>query len=166
MVTKSGHGSAASVEDLRAMVEAIAQPLIPEHVGVVVGATTGIARVVSAFAGRGQAEPRAGAIFQIGSVTKVFTALALADAFTSGELSLDTPLASLLSTPMRPLHRRHELADRYVQAHSRGGKPVPDREHELSRLAAGARSGGRAARQLWSLGGRSRPSTRPSPAGT
>jgi CubicO group peptidase (beta-lactamase class C family) len=90
------------VENLQAMVETITQPLVAKHVGVVVGATVGDTRVVSSFAGRGQMEPRDDAIFQIGSITKVFTALALADAVTSGELSLDTPLASLLPTITHP----------------------------------------------------------------
>jgi D-alanyl-D-alanine-carboxypeptidase/D-alanyl-D-alanine-endopeptidase len=35
-------------------------------------------------------------VFQIGSITKDFTALALADAVTRKELDFDTPLASLL----------------------------------------------------------------------
>jgi serine-type D-Ala-D-Ala carboxypeptidase/endopeptidase len=95
-------GSARSIESLQATVETIAQPLVAKHVGVVVGAIIGDTRVVSRFAGGGQTAPRDDAIFQIGSITKVFTALALADAVTSGELSLDTPLASLLPTMTHP----------------------------------------------------------------
>ncbi len=89
-------GRAETVANLRAMVEAISRPLVAKHVGVVVGASLGPTRVVSGFAGRGQSKPRGDAVFQIGSITKVFTAVALADAVTSGELSLDTPLASFL----------------------------------------------------------------------
>jgi D-alanyl-D-alanine-carboxypeptidase/D-alanyl-D-alanine-endopeptidase len=96
------HGPAEAVANLRAMVEAITRPLVAKHVGVVVGASIGPTRVVSGFAGRGQAKPRGDAVFQIGSITKVFTALALADAVTSGELSMDTPLASLLPTSSHP----------------------------------------------------------------
>jgi CubicO group peptidase (beta-lactamase class C family) len=36
--------------------------------------------------------PRADSLFEIGSVTKLFTALLLAEAVTRGELSLDTPV--------------------------------------------------------------------------
>jgi CubicO group peptidase (beta-lactamase class C family) len=42
------------------------------------------------------AAPGAETLFEIGSVTKVFTALLLADAVTRGELALDTPVADLL----------------------------------------------------------------------
>lgn len=96
------HGPPEAVANLRAMVDAITRPLVAKHVGVVVGASIGPTRVVSGFAGRGQAKPRGDAVFQIGSITKVFTALALADAVTSSELSLDTPLASLLPTSSHP----------------------------------------------------------------
>jgi D-alanyl-D-alanine-carboxypeptidase/D-alanyl-D-alanine-endopeptidase len=41
-------------------------------------------------------------VFQIWSVTKVFTALALADAATRGELDLDTPLAACLPGTLIP----------------------------------------------------------------
>lgn len=95
-------GQTEAVADLRAMVAAITRPLVAKHVGVVVGASIGPTRVVSGFAGRGQAKPRSDAIFQIGSITKVFTALALADAVTSGELFLDTPLGALLPTSSHP----------------------------------------------------------------
>lgn len=44
----------------------------------------------------GGTRPVADTIFQIGSVTKVFTALVLADAVVREELFLDTPLADLL----------------------------------------------------------------------
>jgi serine-type D-Ala-D-Ala carboxypeptidase/endopeptidase len=131
--TKAGKdGSVKSIENLQAMVETIAQPLVVKHAGVVVGATIGDTRVVSQFAGRGQLEPRDDAIFQIGSITKVFTALALADAVTSGELSLDTPLASLLPTITHPNASAITLGQ--LASHTSG----------LPRLPAGLRRQGRA----------------------
>jgi D-alanyl-D-alanine-carboxypeptidase/D-alanyl-D-alanine-endopeptidase len=59
-------------------------------VGVVLGALRGGERAV---VGAGVDEA---ALFEIGSITKVFTALALADMALAGELSLDTPACELL----------------------------------------------------------------------
>jgi serine-type D-Ala-D-Ala carboxypeptidase/endopeptidase len=61
----------------------------------------GVGLAVGAFAGSRTVVHTTGAVsgdsvFQIGSVTKVFTALALADAVARGELTLDTPLAAVL----------------------------------------------------------------------
>jgi serine-type D-Ala-D-Ala carboxypeptidase/endopeptidase len=61
------------------------------RIGLAVGAFAGSQTVVHTTG------PVSGdSLFQIGSVTKVFTALALADAVARRELTLDTPLAALL----------------------------------------------------------------------
>lgn len=65
------------------------------HAGVVVAAFAGPETVIVGRGTTGQhGPPRADTIFQIGSITKVFTALALADAVTRHELSLNTPLST------------------------------------------------------------------------
>jgi serine-type D-Ala-D-Ala carboxypeptidase/endopeptidase len=66
------------------------------HVGVAVGVVDGDRSEVAGFGVRGPAggRPDAATSFQIGSVTKVFTALLLADAVTRGEVELEQPLTS------------------------------------------------------------------------
>ena len=108
------------------MVSAVAGPLVTRHVGVVVGATIGSSRVVSRFAGPGQIVPGDDAIFQIGSITKVFTALALADAVTSGELSLETPLAALL--PIFPRPNASSITLGQLASHTSGLPRLPAAE--------------------------------------
>ncbi len=75
--------------------QAAARSVARRGIGFVVGAFAGSQTVVHATG------PVSGdSVFQIGSVTKVFTTLALADA--RGELSLDTPLAALLPQTPTP----------------------------------------------------------------
>ncbi len=70
-----------------------------KYVGVAAGAVVADRRATwgagSLTAGE-PGGPRADTLFQIGSITKVFTSLALADAVTRGELSLETPLGELI----------------------------------------------------------------------
>ncbi|MFI5530390.1 serine hydrolase domain-containing protein [Kitasatospora sp. NPDC051853] len=78
-------------DDLGALAQRTADGLARERVGVVVAALAG-----------GEVEVRAAGavgvddVFEIGSVTKVFTALALAALVVDGEVGLDQPLAELL----------------------------------------------------------------------
>lgn len=65
------------------------------HVGVVVAAFAGPETVITGHGTTGlDGAPGEDTVFQIGSITKVFTALALADAVTRQELSLDTLLST------------------------------------------------------------------------
>jgi len=52
--------------------------------------------------------PDANTLFEIGSVTKVFTSLLLAEAITRGEVALDTPLSRLLPPDVKPPKRDGE----------------------------------------------------------
>lgn len=66
---------------------------------MVVGIVDARGRRIIAYGTPRVADPRSvdgDTVFEIGSVTKVFTALALADAGTRGEVSLDDPVAKLL----------------------------------------------------------------------
>jgi D-alanyl-D-alanine-carboxypeptidase/D-alanyl-D-alanine-endopeptidase len=66
-----------------------------EGIGVVVGALRHEDHVLRAFA-QGGAGPHLEAIYEIGSVTKTFTALLLAEMVTKGQVRLDDPVSQFL----------------------------------------------------------------------
>ena len=92
--------------DLQDTVDETVRSASPKLVGLAVAAVVGGETVV---AGRGRADedgrPVTGTtVFEIGSVTKVFTALLLAVMSATGEVALDEPLADLfpdLTVPVR-----------------------------------------------------------------
>lgn len=104
------------------------------HAGVSVGFIDGSDACTVGFGSirRGyDVTPAASTSFQIGSVTKVFTALLLADAVRRDEVSLDQPLVTLI--PEAASHRKGrpiELVD--LAAHTSG---LPRLPASLSRLA-------------------------------
>lgn len=63
-------------------------------------------------------------VFEIGSVTKVFTALALADAVTRGEASLGDPVAKLLPDVRMP-ERGRAITLEDLATHTSGLPPLP-----------------------------------------
>src|SRR3954471_3137618 len=88
----------ATTEALTEAVHAAMRPVARRGIGLAAGAFVGSQTVVHTTG------PVSGdSLFQIGSVTKLFTALALADAVARGDLTLDTPLAALL--PETPTSR-------------------------------------------------------------
>lgn len=86
------------VAALTDLVHATSAAVAGRYVGLAVGAFAGCDTVVhcTGNAGQGGGPPTGDTVFQIGSVTKVFTGLALADAVVRQELTLDTPLAAYL----------------------------------------------------------------------
>jgi CubicO group peptidase (beta-lactamase class C family) len=74
--------------------------------------------------GHGSAPPGADTVFQIGSVTKVFTALALADAVVRAELSLHTPLSAYLPEAGRP-GRTADISLVHLATHTSGLPRLP-----------------------------------------
>jgi len=92
-------GTAAALPN-DAAVRAILAERIAQKQGVgfaVVLVEGGRARVVTAgSAQRGGPDIDADTLFEIGSITKTFTALLLAQRVTAGDLALDTPVAKLL----------------------------------------------------------------------
>ncbi len=90
-----------------AQVEAILRPRVGDHpgLGIVVGLIdpSGKRTVVSVgSAGEGTTRALdANTVFEIGSVTKVFTSTLLADMVRRGEVSLDDPVAKLLPSSVR-----------------------------------------------------------------
>jgi CubicO group peptidase (beta-lactamase class C family) len=82
---------------------------IGEGVGIVVGVVEPQGRRVIAHGQRAAADPRAldgDTVFEIASVTKVFTALLLADMASRGEVSLDDPVAKYLPAGTRLPQRK------------------------------------------------------------
>lgn len=79
-------------DDLAGAVDSVVAGYRPRP-GLVVGATAGSTTAVrgEGVSAAGGPRPDAGTLFQIGSVTKTFTALALAVAVESGDLELATP---------------------------------------------------------------------------
>jgi D-alanyl-D-alanine-carboxypeptidase/D-alanyl-D-alanine-endopeptidase len=68
-------------------------------VGIVVGTLGPGGRVITAHGGLAKDRPQppdANTVFEIGSITKVFTSLILADMVERGEVTLDTPVQKLL----------------------------------------------------------------------
>ena len=74
--------------------------------------------------GKGTPPPRSNTLFEIGSISKVFTSLLLAEAVVSGRLKLDDPISSI----MKELSQKNpELGDRITLmhlSHHTSGLPV------------------------------------------
>lgn len=89
--------------ELRRVVAEHATPLARRRVGVTVGAIANGMHVIMGFGGIAKTgpPPNGRTMFQIGSVTKVFTAVVFADAVERGEVRLDQPLASVIPQAAR-----------------------------------------------------------------
>ncbi|MFF8772031.1 serine hydrolase domain-containing protein [Kitasatospora sp. NPDC015120] len=124
------------MNDLGSLVQQTADRLASPQVGVVVA---GLARGATEIRGAGRTGPgpaggRPGpdTLFEIGSVTKVFTSLALARLTLAGTVALDEPLADLLADALPPA----------VTVPARGPEPITLRHlathtSGLPRLPAG-----------------------------
>ncbi len=101
---------ARHVADFRGQVQALIQPMLDKKktVGVVVGVIEGGRTHVFGF-GRtvldGDKTPDGRTIFEIGSVTKVFTSLALADMAEEGLVRLDDPVQRYLPAEVKVASR-------------------------------------------------------------
>jgi CubicO group peptidase (beta-lactamase class C family) len=111
-----------------------------KHVGLAVGVrvgdeirTIGRGRV---DAGRPDA-PAADTIFEIGSITKVFTAIVLADMVEEGLVALDDPVTGYLPAGLAPPVRGRPITLRDLATHSSG---LPRLPKGLLRLALRERS--------------------------
>ena len=101
-----------------------------QSVGVVVGIVREAERIVIG-AGRladGAAGPPDGdTVFEIGSITKVFTSTALADQEVSSGLGLETPVQSLLGDDAQvPMRDGIEITLGHLATHSSGLPRLPD----------------------------------------
>src|SRR5262245_3221653 len=100
-----------------------------QAVGIVVGVIEPTGRRVVAYGNLGHGDPRTvdgDTIFEIGSISKVFTSLVLADMVRRNEVSLDDPAAKYLPENVRMPERSGKsitLLD--LSTHSSGLPPVP-----------------------------------------
>lgn len=85
-------------QDLAAKVDALAKPLADAGLAasLVVGVIDGDTMLVRGYGKVGENAPDGTTLYEIGSVSKVFTGILLADAVTRGVCKLDDPVQSLL----------------------------------------------------------------------
>ena len=94
--------------------------------GLIAGAVAGSATATVATGRESStgATPSGRTVLPIGSVTKTFTCLALADAVVSGSLSLDTPLAEMISdAPM--ISNGQQITLGHLASHTSGLPRLP-----------------------------------------
>ena len=101
-----------------------------QSVGLVVGVLEagGLRRIV-AYGKRavGDNRPLDGeTVFEIGSITKVFTALLLADAVQRGEVALDDPVAKYLPATVKVPERGRAITLKDLAMHTSGLPRLPD----------------------------------------
>ncbi|MET9342376.1 serine hydrolase domain-containing protein [Nonomuraea sp. NPDC003804] len=115
--------------DLDGLVRESAERLAAKHVGVVVAALTpGSVEIRGAgrAGGDNDGPPGAETVFEVGSVTKVFTALTLARLGVAGTVDLDEPVAALLPEGARvPSRDGQEITLRHLAAHTSGLPRLP-----------------------------------------
>src|SRR5690349_25083261 len=76
--------------------------------------------------GPGGKPPTGSTLFEIGSITKVYTSLLLADAVQRHEVSLDTPVAELLPPGVTvPTKDKHVITLRNLALHNSGLPRLP-----------------------------------------
>jgi D-alanyl-D-alanine-carboxypeptidase/D-alanyl-D-alanine-endopeptidase len=108
------------------LIGALVRRAAHRYVGLVAAASTAAGPVVhgAGHVRGGGHVPDATSVFQIGSVTKVFTALLLADAVVRGEISLDTPLVALVPEA-RPARSGTEVTLAHLASHTAGLPRLP-----------------------------------------
>lgn len=94
--------------------------------GFVVGVVEPVGKRVAAAGPEGEAAFDRHTIFEIGSVTKVFTALLLADMVVRGEVSLDDPAGKFLPPGARMPERGRTITLRDLANHRSGLPRLPD----------------------------------------
>lgn len=116
-------------QELGTLAQTTADRLARQHVGVVVAA---VSDGHVGFAGTGttggtsSGTPGAGTLFEIGSVTKTFTALALARMAVAGTVALDEPLARLLPNgSVVPSRGGQEITLQHLATHTSGLPRLP-----------------------------------------
>ncbi len=107
--------------DLEDLARRTADQLAGQRAGVVVAAMAGDTAGIRAAGGTGP-----DAVFEIGSVTKVFTALALARLTVAGTVALDEPLAGLLPPGTTvPTRAGTAITLRHLATHTAGLPRLP-----------------------------------------
>ncbi len=122
---------AESTNTPSAEVRRLAQPLV--DAGLVPGLAIGIYDAghletygLGAISKTNSTTPDANTVYEIGSVTKVFTGLLLADAIQRGEVTLDTPLSKLLPKDVKsPSREGREITLEQLATHFSGLPRIP-----------------------------------------
>lgn len=123
----------ASAASLSEQIDALAQPYVDSQ--TVVGMSIGVVKAdETVVRGYGQLSaddartPDARTIYEIGSVSKVFTGLLLADAVVAGHVSLVTPAEDLLPKGVTMKRRDEALPIRlwHLSTHTSGLPRLPD----------------------------------------
>jgi CubicO group peptidase (beta-lactamase class C family) len=115
-----------------AEVKRLAQPLVDSRIvpGLVVGIyNSGHTETfgLGVIGKQRSTAPDANTIYEIGSVSKVFTSLLLADAITRGEVSLGTPLSKFLPAKIKaPKHGGQEITLEDLATHFSGLPRIPE----------------------------------------
>jgi CubicO group peptidase (beta-lactamase class C family) len=124
-----GGRSVTAGRDLGSLVQEAAGRLAKRHMGVVVAALAGESvevRGAGRLDGQRETTPDTGTLFEIGSVTKVFTALALARLAVAGTVDLDEPVRALLPDGARvPTRGGVEITLRHLATHTSGLPRLP-----------------------------------------
>ncbi|MCY4631277.1 MAG: serine hydrolase [bacterium] len=101
-----------------------------QSVGVVAGTTSAEGRVVVGYghlSADDPTQPDGDTVFEIGSITKVFTATVLADLVAQEELGLDTPVQSVLGDEVSmPTSDGAQITLGHLATHSSGLPRLPD----------------------------------------
>ncbi len=129
-VAPEDFGDDATIEE--AQIRGVLEEFVESghSIGVVVGIVRDGERVVvgaGRLADGGPGPPDGDTVFEIGSITKVFTSIALADLDKSLGLGLDTPVQSLLGDQVRmPVRGGTEITLGHLATHSSGLPRLPD----------------------------------------
>ncbi len=125
--------STASAADLQKQIDQLAQPYVDSEtvMGVSIGLIKGdqtIARGYGRLSADKSQPPDGRTIYEVGSVSKVFTSLLLADAVVSGRVSLVTPADELLPDGIEMPRRDEALPIRlwHLATHTSGLPRLPD----------------------------------------
>lgn len=118
----------SDTRDIQAVVTAAAARAARRRTGVVVGGLVPDGRTAYAGAGLerdGGSVPDQHTLFEIGSVTKVFTALVLADEVVRGGLDLEQPVRDLLPGVDVPTRDGREITLLHLATHTSGLPRIP-----------------------------------------
>jgi CubicO group peptidase (beta-lactamase class C family) len=118
--SRAGAAPAITREQVDAIVKPAAEVAYLDRVAV--GTIDASGRT---FYGYGKQRPDGRTIFEIGSVTKAFTATLLADMVKRGEVTLDTPVADLLPNDVR-VPSAGVVTLRHLATHTSGLPRLPD----------------------------------------
>jgi D-alanyl-D-alanine-carboxypeptidase/D-alanyl-D-alanine-endopeptidase len=123
--------TASGEEPLEARIDALAQPYVDGEVvvGMVVGVVHDGETVIRGY-GKvkvdGDRVPDGDTLYEIGSVTKVFTGILLADAVGQGRMSLGDPASKFLSETVRmPSRDEQPILLRHLATHTSGLPRMP-----------------------------------------